>query len=111
MSDGRRRRTLQRLVRESAWLRRATRAARPAPVDLTAIQVLAVLALDSTATFERTRDRLGLSKEQLSRALRALRSTGLIGEVEGRYFRDRLPPVTEAGLAVLERLIDELEGA
>lgn len=108
--EGRKRRTLQRLARESSWLRRAARAARGEPVDLTAIQVLAVMALEPSATFEGTGDRLGLNKEQLSRALRSLRSAGLVGKAEGRYFRDRLPPVTKKGISVLDRIVDDLEG-
>jgi hypothetical protein len=92
-------------------MRQAARAARAGPVDLTAIQVLALLALDSSATFERTCDRLELTKEQLSRALRSLRSSGLVGEAEGRYFRDRLPPITREGVALLKQFTDELGDA
>ena len=73
MFDGHSRQTLQRLVRESAWMRRAARATRATPVDLTAAQVLAVMALEGSVTFEGTRARLGLTKEQMSRALRSLR--------------------------------------
>src|SRR4051794_26925913 len=103
MVEGRRRKTLRRLVREAAWLRLAAQAARDAPVDLTAIQVLAAMALDSAPTFERTRSRVGISKPHLSRALGSLCSAGLIEQAESRYFRDRLPDVTPAGLSVLER--------
>jgi DNA-binding MarR family transcriptional regulator len=109
MVDTRSRKTLQRLVRESAWLRLAAHAAREAPVDLTAVQVLAAIALDGAPTFEQTRIRVGISKHHLSRALKSLSAAGLIGEAEGRYFRDRLPEVTPAGLAMLERFVAELD--
>ena len=105
---GHRRRALLRLIREAAWLRQAREAARNAPVDLTALQVLAVLALDSPATYEQTRARLGLTKAHLSRALRSLRSEGMIEAAPRQYFRHQLPAPTAAGLETLEALIDEI---
>ena len=77
-------------------------------MDPTAIQVLAAMALVPSSTFEHLRGRLDLPKEQLSRALHALASSGLIEASGSRYFRGPLPPVTAAGMAVLEKFLQVL---
>jgi hypothetical protein len=86
------------------------RGAGGAPVDFVAVQVLALIALDTSATFDVARRRLGLSRPHMSRALRSLRAADLIEEGEGQYLRDVLPPITAAGVSLLIRLIQESEG-
>lgn len=110
MLDDRERRLLRRLTREAAWLRRAKRTATAGePVDFVAVQVLAAVALDASATFERVRARLGITKGQLSRSLGSLRSAHLIADPPGKHTRAVLPPVTDQGLAFLRELAQRLE--
>ena len=105
--ESRRRRALERLVREAAWLREAKEAARTAPVNLTALQVLALLALDLEASFEDACRRLNIKKANLSRALTDLREAGLIEPAKGRY-RDRLPSPNQAGMKALDAFVVRL---
>lgn len=107
--EARRRRILERLVREAAWLRGAKEAGRTAPVNLTALQVLALLALDPEASFEAACSRLNIKKANLSRALTDLREAGLIEPPAGRY-RDRLPRPNHAGVAALDAFVAGLSG-
>jgi DNA-binding MarR family transcriptional regulator len=102
--DAQRRRSLERLVREAAWLREAKEASRPAPVNLTALQVLALLRLDSETSFEAARNHLHIKKANLSRALKELDDAGLIEASQGRY-RDQLPRPSEAGIALLDAFL------
>lgn len=102
--EPRRRRALERLVREAAWLREAKEAGRTAPVNLTALQVLALLALDAETSFDAACHRLNIKKANLSRALTDLREARLIEPHDGRY-SDRLPRPNHAGEAALDAFV------
>lgn len=105
--EARRRHALERLVREAAWLREAKEAGRTAPVNLTALQVLALLALEVETSFDAACHRLHIKKANLSRALTDLREARLIEPQDGRY-RDRLPRPNHAGEAALDAFVAAL---
>ena len=107
--DDHQRSVLERLTRETAWVREAKRAAVAAGwADFVSVQVLAAMALGTSPTFDGVHSTLGITKPQLSRALQALRRHALIAEPVGQYARADLPPVTDAGLALLRELARRL---
>lgn len=108
--DDRAVRTLERLTREGRWIHDARRVTRDeAPVTFVSVQTLAAIAIGTDPTFGEVRDQLGITKNQLSRALKDLRGAGLISEPPRRYTRDVLPLITPDGTALLETLVRRLD--